>query len=405
MGNVSFLGVEGAGKTVLTMALLKRFKEHEAEGWFLRPESNGAFRFLNRLPETLEVGTLPHQTVALRHLALNVVKDGVPQRTLDILDYPGEVFRLAFSEARDDADPVSFLERVAAHQEDIEALLGHLMESDQVFVLFNLDDGRDFATNVRNSDAVWITNACIDYLRRLPHRPKVTLLLTQIDRYVDLSTHDFNPGAYVAHHLPLIAHNFPDLDVLAIAALGPAEATYGIDAIVLRCLFDTPFMRESIEALRHAKTVLSEALPSVFRRRTSEQYNHAVTIVNNYNAALDKLETIWFCSGPIPECLGFAFPKEVLDDFVVLLKLAKRAVAIECETSANLRKAGLHRLATDLARKEMHTVKGGEWKRLSASALAAAIAEIAQWQRGWRWALCVMLFMVLWLVVLIFCFA
>ena len=62
MGNVAFLGVEGAGKTVLTMALLRCFKAHEGEGWFLRPENNGAFRFLNQLPDELGAGNLPHQT-------------------------------------------------------------------------------------------------------------------------------------------------------------------------------------------------------------------------------------------------------------------------------------------------------------------------------------------------------
>lgn len=161
---------------MLTMALLKRFKEHEAEGWFLRPESNAAFRFLNQLPDELNVGNLPHQTVGVRHLALSAVKDGVSQRTFDMLDYPGEVFRLAFCEEREAPDPEEFRNRVEANREEIDALLGHLMNAEQIFVLFNLDDSRDLTTNVRNSDAVWITNAYLDYLRRLPHHPSVTLL-------------------------------------------------------------------------------------------------------------------------------------------------------------------------------------------------------------------------------------
>ena len=46
MGNITFFGVEGSGKTVLTMALVNLFKAHEAEGWFLRPETRSACRFV-----------------------------------------------------------------------------------------------------------------------------------------------------------------------------------------------------------------------------------------------------------------------------------------------------------------------------------------------------------------------
>ena len=50
MGNITFLGVEGSGKTVLTMALVNLFKAHEAEGWFLRPETRLVFCFVEQVP-------------------------------------------------------------------------------------------------------------------------------------------------------------------------------------------------------------------------------------------------------------------------------------------------------------------------------------------------------------------
>ena len=210
MGNITFWGVEGSGKTVLTMALVNAFKAHEHEGWFLRPETRGAFRFLEQVPSELKEGTLPHQTTALRQLAWSVVKDGEHQQTLDILDYPGEVYRLAFLNAEDENDPDEFRARVQAHQEEIKGLLGHLILSEHIFVLFNLSDAKDLGSNAKNLDAVWVTNACLDYLHRLPHKPRITLLLTQIDRCVDLEQYEFDPKVYVSHHLPLIAHNFPN---------------------------------------------------------------------------------------------------------------------------------------------------------------------------------------------------
>ena len=260
MGNITFLGVEGSGKTVLTMALVNAFKAHEHEGWFLRPETRGAFRFLEQVPSELKEGTLPHQTTSLRHLAWSVVKDGEHQQTLDVLDYPGEVYRLAFLNAEDEADPEEFRARVQAHQAEIKALLGHLFQSEHIFVLFNIADSSDLAGNAKNLDAVWVTNACLDYLHRLPHKPRITLLLTQIDKYVDLEQYELDPKVYYTRHLPLIAHNFPQLDVCAVAALGAADATFGIDAILVRSLFNASAVQTAIGKIQEARRALKHAL-------------------------------------------------------------------------------------------------------------------------------------------------
>ena len=240
MGNITFLGVEGSGKTVLTMALVNLFKAHEAEGWFLRPETRSAFRFVEQVPPVLEPGSLPHQTTELRHLAMSVVKDGEVQRVFDILDYPGEIYRLAFLDAKDDPDPATFQARVEANQEEIRALLGHLQGSDRVYVLFNLADAQDLAHNAQNLDAVWVTNACLDYLHRLPSHPEIALLLTQIDLYGNFDDPNLNPRRIAQEALPLIANNFPNLSIQAVSALGPASGPFGVDNILANCLKDTP---------------------------------------------------------------------------------------------------------------------------------------------------------------------
>lgn len=384
MGNVTFLGVEGAGKTVLTMALLKCFKKHEAEGWFLRPETNNAFRFLNQLPDELDQGTLPHQTVALRHLALNVLKDHAPQRTFDILDYPGEIFRLAFLDAKDDPDPFAFSERVEAHRDDIEALLGHLTDSDQVFVLFNLDDGRDLATNTRNSDAVWATNACLDYLHRLPSHPKITLLLTQIDRHVDLETYDFNPGAYVAHYLPLIAQNFPHLDILAVAALGPTDATYGLDSILLRCLYDTPYVQNCIHTLDTAHDTISQCASQFFteewQQTACERIKYAIA---DYNTACSLVDDIWFMRPDSLIKCGISFSPDTTSDLAVLLSIANRAMQCSAYPKEQ-RQALLEDLRRKLSQEPMRSTEGREWRRIGMGALLAQIEALKR-SGFWNW--------------------
>lgn len=261
MGNVTFLGVEGSGKTVLTMSLVNAFKAHQSEGWFLRPETRGAFRFVEQIPHALTLETLPHQTTALKYLAWSILKDGSIVRQMDMLDYPGEIYRLAFLDAKDDLNPEEFKERVLAHQDEIRELLSHLLNSDHVFVLFNLSDARDTASNDRNLDAVWVTNACLDYLYQLPNKPKITLLLTQVDRYVDLDAHEFDAKVYVEHHLSLIANNFPNLDVGAVAALRDLnDGEYGLGTVLRRFLCDVSMIGDVHKRIQKCRQNLEKAL-------------------------------------------------------------------------------------------------------------------------------------------------
>ena len=260
MKNVAFLGVEGSGKTVLTLALVNAFKAHENEGWYLRPDSREAFRFLEQAPKAVSGDALPHQTTALKKLSWSVQLNGQTLRQLDVLDYPGEIYRLAFLDAKDDSEPATFEERVAANKEDVEALLGHLFESDHVFVLFNLADAEAVAKNATNLDAVWVTNACLAYLQKLPNKPSVTLLLTQIDRYADSRQTFSRPEDFVRERLPLIHRNFPDLDVLPISAIGSADSAFGVDNMLLRCLRECDVVESQLSGLRTASRDVASCL-------------------------------------------------------------------------------------------------------------------------------------------------
>ena len=59
MGKVVFLGVEGSGKSVLTVALASYLSEHEDIGWSLRPENKEAFIFSERMPKRFAAAGLP----------------------------------------------------------------------------------------------------------------------------------------------------------------------------------------------------------------------------------------------------------------------------------------------------------------------------------------------------------
>ncbi|MEG1933601.1 MAG: hypothetical protein RR133_03335 [Kiritimatiellia bacterium] len=62
----------------------------------------------------------------------------------------------------------------------------------------------------------------------------------------------------MAQALPLIHTNFPSLDVLGVAALGAADATFGIKNIILRCLAETKIVSESIAELKASKELIDQ---------------------------------------------------------------------------------------------------------------------------------------------------
>ena len=354
MGTITFLGVEGSGKNVLTMALVNLFKAHAQEGWFLRPETRSAFRFVEQVPPVLEPGSLPHQTTALRHLAMSVVKDGEVQRVFDILDYPGEIYRLAFLDAKDDPDPATFQARVEANQEDIRTLLSHLQGSDRVYVLFNLADAQDLAHNAQNLDAVWVTNACLDYLHRLPSRPEIALLLTQIDLYGDLNNPTLSPRRIAEQALPLIARNFPNLSIQAVSALGPASGPFGVDNILANCLKDTPAVEAYLALDLNAALITFQdrarafaKVPTVNTRAAAEA---ASTQVVNLLSSVTQTG-IWFLPPHYTKAAGHHI-NALLQDWLGLL-----CCCSSCEENEHISE-------TLLASFNPLTQEGEEWKEL-----------------------------------------
>ena len=228
MSKTVFLGVEGSGKTSLTVALAQAFESHKEEGWYLKPLSRDSFRFLKTLPDMLD-GNFPSQTADLRELRWQAEYEGNDLGEIAILDYPGEIYRLAFLDANDERDPEAFRQKVAANRPEINALLHAIKEANDVFVLFNLSDGMDLRGNPRNLDAVWVTNECLKLLKRLESKPRIRLIFTQADRYrdagLDLAT--FSPKS-----IDLIGHDHSDVPWSLVSVIDPSESEYGIDGIV-----------------------------------------------------------------------------------------------------------------------------------------------------------------------------
>ena len=228
MSKTVFLGVEGSGKTSLTVALAQAFENHKEEGWYLKPLSRDSFRFLKTLPDILD-GNFPSQTADLRELRWQAEYEGNDLGEIAILDYPGEIYRLAFLDANDERNPEAFRQKVAANRPEINALLHAIKEANDVFVLFNLSDGMDLRGNPRNLDAVWVTNECLKLLKRLESKPRIRLIFTQADRYRDAG---LDLAAFSPKSIDLIGHDHSDVPWSLVSVIDPSESEYGIDGIV-----------------------------------------------------------------------------------------------------------------------------------------------------------------------------
>ena len=231
MGKVVFLGVEGSGKTTRAMALTKAFARHADEGWYLRPEGRGAYNFATIAPGDFATDGFPAQTSAAREMTWKISRDDVDKGGIQILDYPGEIYRLAFLTAEDEADPDAFRARAEANAEELNVLNRAIEEAESLYVLFNLQDALDLRGDDANRSAVWVTNECLKRLKALPAKPRVTLVFTQVDRYQtdDDFLHSFTPA-----ELDLIGHDHPDVDWMMVSVLVPPDSEFGIDAFVRR---------------------------------------------------------------------------------------------------------------------------------------------------------------------------
>ena len=231
MGRVVFLGVEGSGKTTLAMALAKAFARHADEGWYLRPEGRGAYNFATVAPDDFSVDGFPAQTSSAREMTWTISRDGKDMGGIRILDYPGEIYRLAFLNAEDEVDPEAFRARAEANAEELGVLNRAIEEAESLYVLFNLQDALDLRRDDSNRSAVWVTNECLKRLKALPSKPRVTLVFTQVDRYQteDDFLHSFTPA-----ELDLIGHDHPDVDWMMVSVLVPLDSEFGIDAFVRR---------------------------------------------------------------------------------------------------------------------------------------------------------------------------
>lgn len=219
MSKIAIVGVEGSGKTVLMAGLSECYKQISETEPYLMPENQSAFMFMQCIPHKLRVDReWPEQTRidSLRMMKWTLRCGQEILEEIEIFDYPGELYRIAFGEhTKDEADAV---------RSELNEFLEHITEADTLVVLLNLADLVDLYDNPRNAETVWITRGIFDFAKKLPHLKHRMLAFTQADRYAEEIKKAGSAKELYAAKLPMMKTLYPDLKVFAVTAVDGMDA-------------------------------------------------------------------------------------------------------------------------------------------------------------------------------------
>lgn len=223
MGKVAIVGVEGSGKTVLMAGLCECFKQVPgSDEPYLMPENQAAFKFMETVPYMLRVKRQwPSATSIdnLRAMRWTYRCGDEVLETVELLDYPGELYRLAFGDAEEVRK-----EELESKRDEVKKFLDHLIDADTLLVLLNLSDVMNLGENHKNLETVWITRGILSYAKRLANIKHTVLVFTQADRYAAELKAAGGPEGLYAQRLPMLKALFPKQEVMAVSVVDGTDS-------------------------------------------------------------------------------------------------------------------------------------------------------------------------------------
>lgn len=293
MSKILFLGHEGSGKTVL-MTMLSRYFETAGDGrWGLDPQTEAAFAFMEQAPAKIAAGKWPQQTTVDKIITYRweLQYAGECYTTLEMLEYPGEVFRHLFDEAAPNK---------TRYQEECAVLSSAIHEANSIFLLINLDDLNDTSENRKNVQTIWQLCQAVKYLSSLSTRPQITLVLTQIDRYCD-DPESVNPtNLLLSKNSFFLKRGFQNYNIIAISAVGKTikdehgqeipdiknTHPYGLSRLIYSCLQGS-LVEEEINQLIETYTLIVREINKP--KTTSSACTASINVLNAQSQILIAL--------------------------------------------------------------------------------------------------------------------
>jgi len=220
MGKVAIVGVEGSGKTVLMAGLCECYQQVSAKDLYLMPENKAAHMFMTQVPHKLRVKReWPAATSidALRYMKWTLRRGQTIVEEIEMLDYPGELYRMAFDDEASSSE-------VESKSSELNEFLAHLTDAKVLVVLLNLSNLENPGDNPRNAETIWLTRKIFDYASQIPSIERMMLVFTQADRYAEQLRAAGGPQALYERDLPMMHVLYPHLLVTAVSAVDRVDA-------------------------------------------------------------------------------------------------------------------------------------------------------------------------------------
>ena len=220
---IAIVGVEGSGKTVMLVGLADLYSRPDENGYFLAANDFNTSAYVAELMGRLRSGIWPAATAddAFQGLewTLRRRSDNGGRPTdiceLSCLDFPGEVYRKAFVDAKG--------ERSAEMQRQIESLWNYIERADCLIVLVNLGDVITHGlSNRRVHESIWVTSGILkEALKERPGRvvPKAAIVLSQADNYGATIKACGGAKGTLEKYLPDVYYSYDWLDILAACSI------------------------------------------------------------------------------------------------------------------------------------------------------------------------------------------
>lgn len=225
MAQVTIVGVEGSGKTVLMTAMGALYERPDTEGYFLSPENPAAFDFVKMQMDIMRNGQWPAATLtdSLRYLNWSLFKKSTsgPQRIaeLSFLDFAGEIYRLAFGD-HDKSEKHGF-------EDEISALQEHIKKADVLITLINLSDIiNGTVSNYRTRETMWLTKAILDFTQKNGNAKHTAIVFSQADTYKDIINDLGGPEKTLQKYLPHVANMYDNCPVFAVSAVDKTTGAF-----------------------------------------------------------------------------------------------------------------------------------------------------------------------------------
>ncbi len=219
MKNISIVGVEGSGKTVMMAAIGEQWEKPDERGYFLSPENAPTYGFSKKVMGTMRQGRWPSatpiDTMTALEWTLRYKKDNV-QKTIanvSLMDFAGEIYRLAFVDNQRSG---------GEYKDKVTALRTYVDQADVLIVLVNLSDIIDGSmSDDRTLDAAWVTKSVLDYATSgdVEHRPQVAIVFSQADSYLHIIESLGGERNALDKYLPHVASLYDHLPIFTATAV------------------------------------------------------------------------------------------------------------------------------------------------------------------------------------------